>query len=369
MKHFTLFLAVIALSACTTQKEKVWYKGNTHVHTTFSDGDTDVKDVIKWYHDNDYHFLFVTDHNYPLQPDSIPLAFTKRTDFILIPGNEVTDELVIHTSALNTAVWIPTVNYYRKKLVNSEISNIDFQAFPDTRTGILALHVKSILEAGGLPVLNHPNFVTGVHVADILPVKDLKHVEVYNGHPSVYNWGNDLHSAVEVKWDSILMQGKLLYGVASDDAHQLKKTGREMANPGRGWIMVQASSLCSEDIMHAIKSGDFYASTGVFLKEYNIENNVIKVVVDENATFEEVKAGRGYARKDFSEAATGFNIEFIGYNGKILKSEKSLKATYKIQPGDRYVRVRIVYGSGNQDDIDVYYAWTQPVEAEKGFFK
>ena len=368
MKHFLLLLTIAVCSACTEQKQTVWYKGNTHTHTTFSDGDTPVNDVIKWYHDNGYHFLFVTDHNYPLQPDSLQLGFSKRSDFILIPGNEVSDEMVIHTSALNTSALIPIVNYYRNRLNNGEISDDEFKAVSDSRTGILSMHVKNILEAGGLPVLNHPNFVSGVQVADILPVKDLKHIELFNGHPQAYNWGNDIHSAVEIKWDSLLIHGKLLYGVASDDEHQLKKTGREMANPGRGWIMVHAASLNSDDILQAIRSGDFYASTGVFLKDYKVENNVIKIVVDEKTTLDELQTGRGYARKNFNEASPGFKIEFIGYNGKILKTEKSSKATYQIQPDDQYVRVRISYGIDNQGDFDTYYAWTQPVEAKTGFF-
>ena len=349
--------------------ENVWYKGNTHAHSTYSDGDSDAKDVIKWYHDNDYHFLFVTDHNCPLHPDSIKLDFTKRSDFILIPGNEVTDDQVIHTSALHTTAWIPTIRYYNQKLKDGAISDAEFQALPDTRTGILSMHVQSILEAGGLPVFNHPNLSSGVQVADILPVKDLKHVELFNGHQSSYNWGNAKHSAVEVKWDSLLIHGKLLYGVASDDTHRLKKTNRNLANPGRGWIMVHATSLNSEDIMNAISSGDFYASTGVLLKDYSVENKVIKVVVDEKATLDELNACRGYPRKDLQDITQGFTIEFIGYNGKILKSEKSLKGKYKMQPKDQYVRVRISYSIDRQDNMDTYYAWTQPVESVKGFFK
>jgi len=368
MKHFVLLLAIAVCTACTEQQKTVWYKGNTHTHTSFSDGDTHVNDVVKWYHDNGYHFLFVSDHNYPLQPDSLQLAFTKRSDFLLIPGNEVSDEMVIHTSALNTTVQIPLVNYYRTRFNNGEISEDEYRALSGTRAGILAMHVKNILEAGGIPVLNHPNFVSGVQVADILPVKELKHLELFNGHPQVYNWGNDIHSAVEIKWDSLLIHGKLLYGVASDDEHQLKKTGREMANPGRGWIMARASSFTAGDILNAIRSGDFYSSTGVFLKDYKIENNVIKVVIDEKTTLDEINAGRGYARKNLNDVEQGFKIEFIGYNGKILKSEKSSKATYTIQPNDQYVRVRISYRVDNHGDIDTYYAWTQPVEAKKGFF-
>jgi len=368
-KKLAFILMIAALAACARQKEHNWYKGNTHAHSTYSDGDTDVKDVIKWYHDNDYHFLFVTDHNYPLQPDSVKLPFATRPDFILIPGNEVSDELVIHTSALHTTGRIPTISSFRNMLKNGELSDAEFNALPETHSGILAMHVKDILDAGGLPVLNHPNFVTGVQVADILPVKYLKHMELFNGHPSVYNWGNEIHSAVEIKWDSILMQGKLLFGLASDDTHQLKQTDREMANPGRGWIMVHAASIGSQDIMNAIEAGDFYASTGVFLDDYRVENNVISVKIDEKSTLAELQAGRGYARKDLKDLSPGYCIAFIGCNGKILKSVNAAKAKYKIQPSDQYVRVRISYNIDHHEHFDTYYAWTQPVEAETGFFK
>jgi hypothetical protein len=121
--------------------------------------------------------------------------------------------------------------------------------------------------------------------------------------------------------------------------------------------------------MNAIKSGDFYLSSGVFLKDYSIENNVIKVVVDEKATLDELAAGRGDPRNDLKAETPGCNIEFIGYNGKILKSENSLKSRYTIQPDDKYIRVRISYNIEHPGHFDTYYAWTQPVEGEKGFFK
>jgi len=365
MKHYFLFLAIIALTACTAHEKPQWYKGNTHTHSTFSDGDTDFKTVAKWYHDNGYHFLFVTDHNYPSKPDSIPLPFAKRPDFILLPGNEVSDFYSIHTSALFTATPIPVGNYLKDR----DISDEEFRAMPDVRVGILANHVKSIIAAGGIPILNHPNFSNGVQIADILPVKALKHVELFNGHPQVFNWGKENHSAVEIKWDSILIQGHLMYGVASDDLHQLQKIGREFANPGRGWIMVNVASLTAENIKNGIQSGNFYASTGVFLKDYNTEKNIIRVVVDEKATQNELKAGRGYPRKDLKGVSPGFTIDFVGYNGKILKSVSALKANYKIQPNDYYVRVRISYNIDQGGSFDTYYAWTQPVEATKGFFK
>ena len=40
-----------------------WYKGNTHTHTTMSDGDSTPGLVARWYRNNGYDFLFLTDHN------------------------------------------------------------------------------------------------------------------------------------------------------------------------------------------------------------------------------------------------------------------------------------------------------------------
>ena len=40
-----------------------WYKGNTHTHTTESDGDSPPEYVARWYRDHGYDFLVLSDHN------------------------------------------------------------------------------------------------------------------------------------------------------------------------------------------------------------------------------------------------------------------------------------------------------------------
>ena len=41
-----------------------WFKGNIHTHTTNSDGDSSPDHVSKWYKQNNYDFLVLTDHNH-----------------------------------------------------------------------------------------------------------------------------------------------------------------------------------------------------------------------------------------------------------------------------------------------------------------
>ncbi|HUH11456.1 MAG TPA: hypothetical protein VMK65_00035, partial [Longimicrobiales bacterium] len=43
--------------------EGSWFRGNTHAHTTESDGDSAPEVVVRWYRDHGYHFLVLSDHN------------------------------------------------------------------------------------------------------------------------------------------------------------------------------------------------------------------------------------------------------------------------------------------------------------------
>ena len=47
--------------------------------------------------------------------------------------------------------------------------------------------------------------------------------EVFNGHPTVNNLGGGGVPGLEEVWDRILSSGKLLYGIAVDDAHTFKR--------------------------------------------------------------------------------------------------------------------------------------------------
>ena len=129
--------------------------------------------------------------------------------------------------------------------------------------------VDGIRRMGGVPHVNHPNFGWAVSVADLARVERLTVFEIYNGHPQVNNVGGGGVPGLEQMWDQLLTGGRLLYGVAVDDAHHFKRPGDPAAaSPGRGWVYVRAEALEPRMISEAIDRGDFYASTGVELAEY-----------------------------------------------------------------------------------------------------
>ncbi|MBI4811592.1 MAG: hypothetical protein HY800_09190, partial [Ignavibacteriales bacterium] len=64
IRIFSIFIifAIITTTSALCQ-EAQWFKGNTHAHTTRSDGNEPPRRVVRWYFDHEYNFLVVTDHD------------------------------------------------------------------------------------------------------------------------------------------------------------------------------------------------------------------------------------------------------------------------------------------------------------------
>ncbi|MBT6330150.1 MAG: CehA/McbA family metallohydrolase [Kordiimonadaceae bacterium] len=341
-----IFLSVfIAVSGASAQQSK-WYKGNTHVHTTLSGhADTTPDEVAKWYLDRDYNFLILSEHNKFIDPETINLPEGRREDFILIPGEEVTDDdHVVHSTAMNIEDLVPW-----NKDANSSV------------TQAIQFHVDATHDHGGTTILNHPNFEYAIRTGDILGTHDLYMFELYNGHNAVNNYGDEKHISTEVMWDSLLSQGMKIYGVSSDDAHQFQVMSPNVSNPGRGWVMVKADELSSEAMTEAMLKGDFYSTSGVLLKSIKSSSNHYAVTVDPEKTAEALKSTvlRGKYVKD---GKAGFRIEYIGPEGEILSTTYNESAKYSVSEPMTYLRVKTTYTRAiSEGGFEEYYAWGQPV--------
>ncbi len=175
--------------------------------------------------------------------------------------------------------------------------------------------------------------------------KGARLMEIANMHPIVNSFGAgpDAPSAEEI-WDQVLSRGIEIWGVASDDTHQVKQAGSSVsgtagagARPGQGWIVVRAPRLTPTDILKSLDAGDFYASTGVDLEDYQSSGQEITL---------RVRAQTRYQTK--------YRVQFIGDGGRVLQDTTATTATYKIRGNEKYVRARIADSNGKR-------AWTQPV--------
>ena len=58
-----MLLAVVARAARPDADSRNWYKGNTHAHSLWSDGDEFPEMVADWYKSHGYDFLAISDHD------------------------------------------------------------------------------------------------------------------------------------------------------------------------------------------------------------------------------------------------------------------------------------------------------------------
>ena len=304
-----------------------WWKGNTHTHTWWSDGDSPPESVAGWYRERDYNFLVLSDHNrmqegefwYRVDTDAKREAlkqyrekfgddwverrvrdnitevklktleefrslFEARDQFIFIRGMEITDRLDTHP------VHVNGVNLERSIVPQGGGSVAE----------MVQKNLDAVIEQGrrsGRPMfahVNHPNFYQAITAEDLVA---LDHetgegfFEVYNGHSGVRNEGDARFPGVEKMWDIVLARRigerktTITYGVATDDAHEYTKWGLRSVNPGRGWVMVRAPRLTPDSISAAMKRGDFYNSTGVTLKSLERAGKTLAVEIAAESQF------------------------------------------------------------------------------------
>ena len=118
--------------------------------------------------------------------------------------------------------------------------------------------------------------------------------------------------------------------------------------------------LTSDAITQAMARGDFYASSGVALKSIVHSDQEYSVCIDSLQTLVEI-ASPHVVGKDVSEGESGFLVEFIGSNGKVLSVSNDLDASYQINATEGYIRARITYTQSLEDGkFRQFFAWTQP---------
>ena len=292
----------------------MWYKGNVHTHTTKSDGDADPEVVVEWYKNHDYDFLVLSDHNHRTIIDGYSDAL------ILIPGEEVSARILggdipIHLNGIG---------------ISRVVEPIDAGGVVET----LQANVDLITEAGGIASLNHPNASWAYDHKDIVQIEGATLLEVYNGWPGSNSEGAPGKYSGEEIWDNVLSTGKIIYGIAVDDAHHYSDFTHTMANPGRGWIVVNAEQLTNESIIDSLIAGKFYFSTGIDIEDISMLDEGIELVISQH---------RDYI----------YNTKFIGKDGEVLKEVTGLQPKYEFSGDEEYIRASIKSSIGTR-------AWTQP---------
>ncbi len=393
MKKHLIYIGILTVLVLSVYgfyraEKAVFWKGNMHAHSFWSDGNTFPEEVAHWYKSQGYHFLAVTDHNILQEGEKWYNVDRNQTirhtyDAYLEHYGGMGLETKIVENQLHARL-LGLVEYRERfevpnefLLISSEeisdaaerkpvhLNGIDLPGLVSPAKGdkvgtCLKNNVEKINETlkkvdrVDWVIVNHPNFGWALTIDD-LAQSGARFFEVYNGHPSVRNYGDADHPSAETMWDEanlirIQEDKPLLFGVANDDAHDYLTFGVGRANPGRGWNMVRASTLTTDALYSSMIAGDFYLSTGVDVADFTVSKRGIRLRIN-------------------GETDISYRIEFIGMMAgdrkvSILKSVDGIRGQYRFDGDELFVRARII-SSKEQDNPyqegDVEMAWLQPV--------
>lgn len=223
----------------TSQK---WYKGNTHIHSTHSDGGKTIQEIDALYTGAGYDFLFATDHyrpsNFKENRDGLSLLWL---DGVEIDGKDLTGASY-HVVCLGEVQGIAP--------------RVPFQT---------ALQVA--IEQEAITILAHPHWCANTF--EDTQRWPYSGVEVYN---HVCHWINGKGDGW-VYANAMLAQNPNTLVFAVDDAHIRPE------HPGwnGGWIQVNAPACTEEVIFAAIRRGNFYASCGPEFRQIRQENGRVQI--------------------------------------------------------------------------------------------
>lgn len=279
----------------------LWLRGNLHLHTTRSDGVATPQEAIRRYAELGHDFLMLSDHDTLFDP-----AGLDPCGLILLPGNEVSGGSP-HVLDVGARALLPAAANHQELLD--------------------AINARS-----GFPVLCHPNWEGDFDhypMDMLLALTGYAGVEIFNG-VVIDLEGN--HLAVD-KWDRLLSAGKKVWGYANDDTHQAY-------HPGRGWNVVRAREKNLPAILNALRTGSFYASTGVEITEIRCDGSRLHLVAPNADRI----------------AVVGQHAKRLFYvDGQVLDYDAAGLAM-------PYIRVEC-YGRGEQ------MAWTQPFYIREGAYE
>jgi len=272
-----------------------WYRGNLHAHSSPASVCSEISmgDLLDGYVRAGIRFLAITDHRTVSEP--------RRDELILLPGMEWDNSAGRHTNIIGL-----------DKETVRQAAGITEQ--------------EQLLGSFGgkdtLLILNHPNWELTPHYRreQMAALEGFDGIEIYN-HVIERLPGSALATD---KWDYLLSTGKRVLGFANDDSHTAQDVGG-------AWNTVRAASPTPEAIFHALRTGNFYCSTGVVLSDIRVEGGEV-VVESENAE----------------------EMEVIGHAGCRLHRARDKAIRFRPDPGvTRYLRFA-AYGPGAS------MAWTQP---------
>ena len=316
-----------------------FYKANLHCHTTISDGKITPEEIKEAYTSSGYSVVAFTDHDvlipHPELADEnfLPLNSYEmeiNEHFPRKPGSKTCHMCLIALKPDN----IKPVCFHRSKyLPKNAVNYVEQVAYdpnePDYEREYTEECINDIMKKardnGFFVTYNHPTWSREGH-SDYSKYNFMHAMEVYNSECE--NIGYFEYN--EKDYDDMLLSGKRIYCVATDDTHN-----REACFGG--FTMIKADKLEYKTITDALLAGNFYASQGPEIYNLWVEDNVLHIDCSDVKT---IRFNTGVRRAKKVDAQ----------DGKAINT-----AEFEVLPEDIYVRVTITDSNGKFAYTNAYF--------------
>ncbi len=324
-------------------KNKKYFKGNMHCHSTLSDGYYTPEELKRIYKEKGYSFLAITDHEFfKAHPE------LDDEDFITITSAEYAIKQFPEQSTLkNFNMKVCHLNFYAKEQSNDY--SFDYNSVYDHyekqgvtinkpehdvpriygAEGINNL-IKNAHENGCFVCYNHPRWSLE-NYGDYCHYVGLWGVEVYNNSCAVHGlYDYDINVV-----DDMLRDGKRVFASCGDDNHNADENSRLLDSFG-AFVMVNTDELNYSSIIDGLLSGNFYASMGPVIDELYVEDGKVHIKCSDAKRISYSTKGR---RTKAVYSVDGYVNEAI----------------FEIKDTDEYFRIDILDENGMRANTQAYF--------------
>lgn len=281
-------------------EEGSFYKANLHSHTVLSDGHWSAEQTKQEYQKRGYSVVAYTDHRYykyhkNLQDDSfIPIAAFEA---------DLNDKIDENLGFQRVKTY--HINYYD----TCPEKHADYkapqppQAYGDMKQ--LNAFIEQRAQEGFIACYNHPRWSLQ-SFEDYRDIKGVFAMEIYNNgceHDGLYGYEPQAY-------DEILRQGTRLFCLATDDNHNTYPADNPLCDSFGGITMLKMPSLSYQNVITALKNGNFYATTGPQIHSLYIEDNKVYLTCSPVEKIYMATQGRRCKSKVASKGETIISAEF-----------------------------------------------------------
>ena len=333
-------------------KEGNFYKANLHCHTVISDGTLTPEQIKQVYLEKGYSIVAFTDHDIfiphqdlkddkflPLNGFEIMIAEGQEKE-VRVNGETSRDKGTCHICLIaldkdnvkqichhRTAYYFENSKAYASQVKFDEdkpdyIRSYTIECVNDV--------IKQARENGFFVTYNHP----------VWSMEDYSRYINYNGMNAMEIYNHDCYVCGFEEYnpriyDEMLLSGKRIYCVATDDNHNNK--GSIEKDSFGGFTMIKAERLEYEDVAKSLVNGNFYSSQGPLIEELFYEDGVITVKCSNAKSI---------------CLNTGIRIKKIVYaeDGKALT-----QASFEVLDKYKYVRITVTDKDGKHAETNAYF--------------